>query len=202
MYRYAPILVSLMTLGACYTPPQVAVQPIVSGNYVLDPTHTSVVWSLSHSGLSQYTARFDEVSGTLRFVADAPGESVADIRINPASVNTGLDEFNETLAFDKRYFDANTHKEIRFLTTEFYIYEKGRAEITGDLTFRGVTKPVTLDVTFNGAGKSFGNPGKTLGFSATGQFSRSDFGLTYLKNFGIGDVVTLRIETEFNEKRD
>jgi len=55
-------------------------------------------------------------------------------------------------------------------------------------------------VTYNGAGKSFGNPGKTLGFSATGELLRSDFGVgTFLTNFGIGDKVTLRIEAEFNE---
>mgnify|MGYP001952703617 CR=1 FL=1 len=53
----------------------------------------------------------------------------------------------------------------------------------------------------NGAGKSFGHPGDTLGFSATGTLNRSDFGLTYLSNFGIGDEVTLRIEAEFNEKQ-
>jgi len=74
-------------------------------------------------------------------------------------------------------------------------------QIIGDLTLRGVTKPVTLDVVFNGSGSSFGHPGKTLGFSATGEIVRSEFGMTHLTNFGIGDKVTLRIETEFNEKR-
>jgi polyisoprenoid-binding protein YceI len=67
------------------------------------------------------------------------------------------------------------------------------------LTLRGVTKPVTLDVTYNGAGKSFGNPGATLGFSAIGKLTRSEWGMDYLTNFGIGDEVTLRIEAEFNE---
>lgn len=202
MLKNIIIIISLFAISGCYTPPDVTPEAAVSGNYELDPTHTSVIWSLSHVGLSNYSARFDEVSGTLRFVADAPGESVADIRINPTSVNTGLPEFDDTIAFDKNYFDGKNHPEIRFLTTDFYIYEQGRAEITGDLTFRGVTNPVTLDVVFNGKGKSFGHPGDTLGFSATGKFNRSDFGLTHLKNFGIGDEVTLRIETEFNEKRD
>ena len=63
-----------------------------------------------------------------------------------------------------------------------------------------MTKPVTLDVTYNGAGKSFGNPGQTLGFSAVGQFNRSEWGLDYLITLAnIGDEITLRIETEFNE---
>lgn len=202
MLRYFALTFFAILLTGCYTAPDVAPEAAVSGNYELDPTHTSIIWSLSHVGLSNYSGRFDDVKGTLRFVADAPGESVADIRIKTSSVNTGLPEFDETIAFDSNYFDGKTHPEIRFLTTEFYIYEKGRSEITGDLTFRGITKPVTLDVTFNGSGKSFGHPGDTLGFSAIGKFNRSDFGLTHLKNFGIGDEITLRIETEFNEKRD
>lgn len=202
MFKPALYIMAVLALSACHTPPKPIPELATSGNYKLDPTHTSVTWSVSHAGLSQYTARFDDISGTLRFVPDAPGESVADIRIDPMSVNTGLSEFDDTLATDGRYFDATTHPEIRFLTTEIYIYETDRAEITGDLTFRGATHPVTLDVLFNGVGKSFGNPGDTLGFSATGTLNRSDFGMTYLENFGIGDTVTLRIETEFNENRD
>ena len=58
---------------------------------------------------------------------------------------------------------------------------------------------MTLDVIFNGAGKSFGHAGDTLGFSATGQIDRTEFGLTHLSNFGIGSDVKLRIEAEFNE---
>ena len=71
--------------------------------------------------------------------------------------------------------------------------------ITGTLTLKGVTKPVTLETVFNGAGSSFGNPGKTLGFSAKGQIMRSEFNMGHLVSFGIGDKVNLRIETEFNE---
>jgi len=179
--------------------------PIVSaaaatpGNYVLDPAHASVTWSLSHSGLSNYTARFESISGDLDFNPIAPESSRVDIRIDPASVKTGLPKFDETLAFESKYFDANTYPEIRFVSTSAIASTDSAGTVTGDLTFRGVTKPITLDVTYNGAGKSFGHPGDTLGFSAMGKLTRSDFGLTTLTNFGIGDEVTLRIEAEFNE---
>lgn len=180
--------------------------PIVSaaaaaapGNYVLDPAHASVTWSLSHSGLSNYTARFETISGSLDFNPSAPESSSVDIRIDPASVKTGLPKFDETLAFESKYFDANTYPEIRFVSTSAIASTDSAGTVTGDLTFRGVTKPITLDVTYNGAGKSFGHPGDTLGFSAMGKLTRSDFGLTTLTNFGIGDEVTLRIEAEFNE---
>lgn len=200
-------LVAVMGMGVFVTScasvlpraPIVSVVAPAPGNYVLDPAHASVTWSLSHSGLSNYTARFETISGSLDFNPKAPESSSVDIRIDPASVKTGLPKFDETLAFESKYFDANTYPEIRFVSTSSIARTDSVGTVTGDLTFRGVTKPITLDVTYNGAGKSFGHPGDTLGFSATGKLTRSDFGLTTLTNFGIGDEVTLRIEAEFNE---
>jgi len=190
---------AFMFLAACATPPVVAPTAAPTGNYVLDPTHASVTWSLSHAGLSNYTARFDTISGALNFNPDTPQNSTVDIRIDPKSVNTGLPKFNEEIATSGNYFDANKFPEIKFVSTDIKLTGEATGLITGDLTVKGVTKPVTLDVTFNGAGKSFGNPGKTLGFSATTKFLRSDYNMSHLVAFGIGDEITLRIETEFNE---
>jgi len=190
---------AFMFLAACATPPVVAPTAAPAGNYVLDPTHASVTWSLSHAGLSNYTARFDTISGALNFNPDTPQNSTVDIRIDPKSVNTGLPKFNEEIATSGNYFDANKFPEIKFVSTDIKLTGEATGLITGDLTVKGVTKPVTLDVTFNGAGKSFGNPGKTLGFSATTKFLRSDYNMSHLVAFGIGDEITLRIETEFNE---
>lgn len=189
----------LLNLSACVSAPVLDVAAAPEGEYVLDPTHTSVNWSLSHSGLSFYTARFDEISGALDFNPDAPTASRLDVRINPKSVSTGDTEWDETLATDGKYFDGDKHPEIRFISTNSKKLTETTGTVTGDLTLRGVTKPMTLDVTYNGAGKSFGNPGATLGFSAVGTITRSDWGMDYLTNFGIGDEVTLRIEAEFNE---
>lgn len=200
MLRSTSIILASFVITACHTLPSVAPAPEISGNYNLDPAHASVTWSVSHAGLSNYTARFDDIRGTLSFDSTASENSLVDIRIDPASVSTGLPEFDETIAYAAKYFDAKTHPEIRFVSTEITTISGDKGTITGDLTFRGQTQPVTLDVTYNGAGKSFGHPGETLGFSAKGRLKRSDFGLTYLTNFGIGDEVTLRIEAEFNEK--
>ena len=194
-------ITSLVFMGfaACATQPVVEPTAAPAGNYTLDPTHASVTWSLSHAGLSNYTARFDDISGALNFTPDAPQNSTVDIRIDPKSVSTGLPKFDEEIATSGKYFDAETFPEIRFVSTNIKLTGDTTGLITGDLTVKGVTKPVTLDVTFNGAGKSFGNPGKTLGFSATTSFLRSDYNMGHLVSFGIGDEVTLRIETEFNE---
>ena len=193
------LLISALTLSACYSPPKIAPSAAPAGNYVLDPAHTSVVWSISHVGLSQYTARFDDILGVLSFDPDNPAASRVDIRIDPASVSTGDPEFDGTIATGGKYFDAGSFPEIRFVSTQITKLSANSGTITGDLSFRGITKPLTLDTVFNGAGKSFGHSGKTLGFSAKGKLKRSDFGLSYLSNFGIGDDVTLVIEAEFNE---
>ena len=190
---------TLLLLSACATAPVLDVAAAPEGAYVLDPAHASVNWSLSHSGLSFYTARFDGISGALDFNPDAPTASKLDVRIDPNSVSTGDPDWDNKLATDGKYFDGNTFSEIRFVSTSAVKTSDNTGQVTGDLTLKGVTLPVTLDVTYNGAGKSFGHPGATLGFSAIGKIKRSDWGMTTLTNFGIGDEVTLRIEAEFNE---
>jgi polyisoprenoid-binding protein YceI len=196
------LFLSVATLSACASAPETALSAAPSGEYVLDPTHVSVLWSLSHTGLSNYTARFDSVSGALDFDPENPVNSQLDVRIDPRSVSTGLPDFDETLASSGNYFDADNYPEIRFVSTSARVTGTNRGTVTGNLTLRGVTKPVTLEVVYNGAGRSFGNPGKTLGFSAVGKFKRSDFGMDYLITLGnIGDEITLRIEAEFNEAR-
>lgn len=193
------IVTLCLFIAACATPPVKIASEAPTGNYKLDPTHASVTWSLSHAGLSNYTARFNDISGLLNFDSNAPENSAVNIRIDPRSVSTGLSKFDEELASSSKYFDAGAYPDIRFASTAINITGESTGQITGDLTLKGVTKPVTLDVIFNGTGKSFGNPGKTLGFSATGKFKRSDYNMSHLVAFGIGDEVTLRIETEFNE---
>jgi len=193
-------LSTALFLSACYTPPDTTPAPDVSGNYVLDPAHAAVVWSLSHVGLSNYIARFDDISGVLQFDIEEPTASVVDIYVAADSVNTGLPDFDRVIATSGNGFDSGNNREIRFTSTNIQVTGDHSGRVTGDLTLRGETHPVTLDVTFNGAGKSFGKPGNTLGFSATGKIDRTQWGVTKWTNFGIGKVVTLRIEAEFNEK--
>jgi len=196
--KYA-LLSAFILLTACSTPPVKIAAEAPAGNYRLDPTHASVTWSLSHAGLSNYTARFEDISGALHFESTTPAKSKVDIRINPKSVSTGLKSFDDELSTSRNFFDTDNYPDIRFVSTSIQITGETTGVITGDLTLKGVTKPISLETVFNGAGKSFGNPGKTLGFSATGNFLRSDYNMGHLVAFGIGDEVSLRIETEFNE---
>ena len=143
MMRVFAAFLIFALLSACATPPVIVPSAAPAGNYKLDPTHASVTWSLSHAGLSNYTARFNTISGALNFNPDAPQESSVDIRIDPKSVSTGLPKFDEEIATSGNYFDADNFPEIRFVSTDIKLTGDATGLITGDLTLKGVTKPVT-----------------------------------------------------------
>jgi polyisoprenoid-binding protein YceI len=173
-----------------------AAQP--AGVYEIEPTHTSVTWRINHSGLSTYTARFDKISGEIQFNPQAPTTSSATIMIDPKSVNTGLPEFDQKIAKD--VFKAETTPMIIFKSTSLTATSPTTGTMTGDLTIAGVTKPMTLNVTYNMGRMSPFARRQNVGFSASGSIKRSEWGMTNWAGGGIGDTVDLIIEAEFLKK--
>jgi polyisoprenoid-binding protein YceI len=175
-----------------------------AGKYVLDKSHASLTWRVSHLGLSNYTARFTSLDATLQFDPKDVSRSTLVATVDPASVKTDFPypeekDFDAKLAKGEEWFNAGKFPEIRFESTKVEKTGENTGKVHGNLTFLGVTKPFTLDVTFNGAyaKKPFGETG-ALGFSATGTLKRSEWGFgTYVPV--IGDEVSLQIETEFNK---
>ena len=181
-----------------------------AGTYTLDPTHASLVWTVNHFGLSNYTARFTKFDATLEFNPDDASATSLTVTIDPTSVETDYpgdfkathadspyDTFDDEIAQDAGYFNAGEYPEITFTSTEITQTGPSTGTVTGDLTFLGVTKPVTLDVTYNGTATFPWAPEQPkIGFSATGSFNRSAFGLEKLVP-NVGDEVNLTIETEF-----
>jgi polyisoprenoid-binding protein YceI len=167
-----------------------------AGRYEIEPTHTNVTWKLNYNGMVSYVARFDKVSGTLDFDPANPAAARADISIDPASVNTGLPGFNDKIAKD--VFKSEANPVIRFVTTGLAGNADGlSATMTGDLSLAGVTKPVSMQVRFNGARNNpFAGGRRTLGFSGVATFKRSDFGSTQWAP-GVGDEVRVEIEANF-----
>ena len=174
-----------------------------SGTYVLDRTHASIIWKVSHLGLSNYAGRFASFDATLSYDADNPEASSVTVEINPLSVRTDY-PFPEKTDFDAKlgkgedWFNAGAFPVITFTSTKLEQTGPTTGKMTGDLTMLGVTKPVTLDVTMNGSlAEHPMNKKPAIGFSATGEIKRSDWGFsTYVPM--IGDTVTLQIEAEFN----
>lgn len=183
-----------------------------TGTYAIDPAHTSVTWRVNHFGLSKYTGRFKTVDATLQFNSEDPAANSITVTIDPRSVETDYPadykaghadspyaSWNEDLGRNANWLNADAFPQITFVSTSATKETASTGKVTGDLTFLGVTKPVTLDVTYNGkANFPWAPEADKIGFSAKTVLKRSDFGnATYAPN--IGDEVEVIIETEFQQ---
>jgi len=178
--------------------------------YELDLTHASLVWKVSHFGLSDYTGRFTDFDATLEFDPENPTAARLEAAIDPLSIDTdypgdfkashpdsAYDTWDEELAKGDKWLNGDEFPEITFKTTAVQSTGEFTGEITGDLTFMGETKPVTLDVTYNGfANLPFAPQQDRIGFTATGTLDRTEFGLGTFAPM-IGKTVDLVIQAEF-----
>jgi len=191
----AAILTASAVSAQAQAVPNVSPAAVDAGAYTVEPVHTRVLFAVSHMGFTTWYGEFTNVSGTLTLAPKAVSTSALDIKIPTDTVSTSNTKLDGELK-SPVWFDA-----VQFPTTEFkatHIVKTGHdtANITGDLTFHGVTKPVTLHAVFNGAGVNPLSKQYTVGFNATGEIKRSDFGVkTYVPL--IGDEVTLTISAAF-----
>lgn len=189
----APAAASAAPAAAPGVPEAAAVTP-VSGVYTLDPDHTGVLAQWSHFGLSRPSAHFRIGSGTLTWNADDVTRSTVDVTLPIASVDTFVPALDEHLK-KADFFDAAQFPTATFRSTSVQTAGTNALTVTGDLTIKGKTRPVTLEVTLNGAGKHAMSGLESIGFSATGTIKRSDFGVdAFVPN--ISDEVALRITGE------
>lgn len=166
------------------------------GRYVLDKKHASVIAKVMHLGVSLYTVRFDNFDGAFTYDPGHPTASKITASVDATSLDVGADYGRK---FANEFLDATKNPRITFVSTAITPTADGRsATMAGDLTLRGVTRPASFQVTFDGVGRGlFG--GTVTGFSAVGHIKRSDFGSGFLQNL-VGDDVTLIIEAEFDKK--
>lgn len=204
---YGALAVSLLASTAALAAPGVtSIKPadLPAGHYVLDKTHASVVGKIKHMGFSNYQFRFTKVDASFDYDPKAPQAAKISVTIDPASIDTatGADEFglkfNKELAGDG-WLEANKFPTATFVSTKVEPGAGQTGKVYGDLTLHGVTKPVVLDVTFNGVGSSFAPGSVKTGFSAVTQIKRSEFGVSKYVPL-VGDDVTLSIEVEFDKK--
>ena len=181
-----------------------------AGVYDLDKTHASVTFRVDHLGMSRYTARFTGIDGRLNFDPANPAAMSVEASVDTGSIKT--DYPNPTPNFDAElagpnWLDAARFPKITFKSTAVEPTGPNTAKVTGDFTLHGVTRPLVLDVTFNGGydGAPM-DPGSRIGFSAQGKLKRSDFGVSYGvpqpgSTFGVGDEVEIQIEAEFTKPK-
>ena len=175
--------------------PAVAAARDTLAEYALDPVHTRVMFAISHAGFSNAIGTVSGSTGTVVFDPDDWSRARVDVRVPIARIDLGDADWNKaTLA--KSLLDAEGHPEARFVSTRVEPVDATHAKVHGDLSLRGVTRGVVLDVTLNAAKRHPMPPfRRTVGFSATTTLSRADFGITAWKSV-IGDEVALRIEAE------
>lgn len=166
-----------------------------SGVYTPDAAHRHILFNYVHQGYSTSYVRWREWTGELNWNAEQPEKSTVSVTIDAAKVDSGVDVFDGHLKGEK-FFDTAKHPTIAFASTSFKKKGPNTGAMTGDLTIKGVKKPVTLDVTINKAGfEQRGNIYK-VGFSARGLVKRSDWGMDFAVPI-VGDEVTIIIEAEW-----
>ncbi|PIB95508.1 YceI family protein [Caulobacter sp. X] len=206
-YAYAALAATLLAAPAALAAPGVtSTKPadLPAGHYVLDKTHASVVGRIKHMGFSNYQFRFTKVDASFDYDPKAPQDAKIKVTVDPGSIDTatGADEFglkfNKELAGDG-WLEAGKFPTATFVSTKVEPGAGQTGKVYGDFTLHGVTKPIVLDVTFNGVGGSFAPGSVKTGFSATTTIKRSDFGVSKYVPL-VSDDVALSIEVEFDKK--
>lgn len=208
---------ALFALAACApapsgkdatAPPAGSIAPVATeapaGSYKLDRSHASLLFRVDHIGFSKYTGRFTDFDARLDFDPKNPANMALIATVEPRSLT--LD--NPPPGFEAEirgvnWLDAGRFPEMTFRSTAVQLTAPNAARVTGDFTMHGVTRPVTLDVTFNGgyAGHPM-DPNARIGFSGKGALKRSEFGIATGipapgTKMGVSDEVEIILEAEF-----
>ena len=165
------------------------------GDYRLDRDHAALLFKVGHLGFSNYVGRFNEFDVSLDFDESDPEAARVDAVIDMTSLDVANEKFAETLK-GPNWFDAEQFPEAVFKSTSIEVTGENTGTLTGDFTMHGVTKPITMDVVFNGGGFDRLRGAHVLGLSATTKVKRSEFGVSRFRPL-VGDTVTIEIEAEF-----
>jgi len=168
----------------------------VAGQYAIDPSHTTVEFIGRHLMITKVRGRFPEVSGTIT-IDDEPERSHVDVELEVATLDTGHAD-RDTQLRSADFFDVERFPTITFRSTKVEAGKSGTWSMTGDLTVRDVTRPITLEVDFDGAsGSPLGD--ERIAFSAATEVDREDWGLTWNMALETGGVlVGKKVRIELN----
>ena len=167
-------------------------------SWQIDPAHSQIEFSVRHMMITTVRGRFDKFSGTVDFNEEQPELSSVDVSIDTSSINTREPNRDSHLR-SPDFFDAEHYPTATFKSTKVEKVGDNEGRITGNLTIRGVTKPVALEAEYAGQGKMWGKT--SAGFSGQTKVNRKDWGLTWNQNLEsggllVGDTVTINIDLE------
>ncbi|KQN09550.1 hypothetical protein ASE85_00905 [Sphingobium sp. Leaf26] len=188
---------SVVIAQGAATPGTKDVAKVTGGTYAVESTHTQIVFAYDHMGFSNNMGVIAMPTGTLTLDKANPAASKVSIEVPIANLTTGIPALNEHLA-KAEFFDAAKFPTATFVSTSVKPEGATGATISGNLTIKGITKPVTLDTEFYGAGANPMNKKENIGFVATGTIKRSDFGMGMAVPV-VGDAVELKIIAAFQK---
>ncbi|MFF3304662.1 YceI family protein [Streptomyces sp. NPDC001741] len=187
--------VAPVAAGAAVSPdPRLAA---LTGEWMIDPAHSRIGFSVRHAMVTTVRGAFLEYESRLYFDGRRPERSRAEISLVTASVDTGVEQ-RDAHVVGRDFLDARSHPRIGFVSTEVQLVGKDVYRMNGDLTIRGITRPVTLDLTYIGyVTDPFGY--ERVGFDGTTTINRSDWGLTYNARLAEGGaMVSERLRLQFD----
>lgn len=195
---------SLAVVSACtplrvvthsVSPSEASVPP---GHYQLDAHHWNVSFDVDHFKYSRFVMRFDKTTADLNWSGGGIEQSSVKVLIDANSLNTNVPLLDKMVK-GSDMLAVEQNPAITFESTQFRATGDNKGELTGNLTIRGTTRPITLAVTFNGHSPDPLTKTETLGFSADGKFSRAQFGLSTWYP-AVGDDVHVAIQAEFDKQ--
>lgn len=189
------IRTTLRTLALTAMVSTLAFSAQAAETYKLDASHTAITWHVNHFGFSTPSGKFMSVDGEVTLDEANPAASSVKVTVDVSGINSGVAKLDEHLKAPD-FFDVAKFPTATFVSKKVELTGKDTAKVEGDLTLRGVTKPVVLDVKLNKIGENMFKL-KTAGFTASTTIKRSEFGMTtYVPN--LGDDVKIDIESEAN----
>ncbi|HEX2054347.1 MAG TPA: YceI family protein [Actinomycetota bacterium] len=167
------------------------------GDYTIDPAHTRIGFQARHAMVTKVRGHFKEFEGYFHFDPNNPQESGAEVTIQAKSIDTGNEQRDQHLRSND-FFAMDEYPEIRFVSTAVEPVDDTRFRLTGDLTIRGVTRPVTIEFEFNGAETDpWGNT--RIGFEGSTEVNRKDWGVNWNAALDSGGVlVSDKVKLEFD----
>ncbi|MET9652538.1 MULTISPECIES: YceI family protein [unclassified Streptomyces] len=159
----------------------------LTGDYTIDPAHSSIGFTVRHAMVTNVRGSFGEHQGTLSLDGSNPGASAASIDVTIASIDTGIADRDGHLKSGD-FFDAEQFPLMSFRSTEAAQLGGDKYRVTGDLTIKDVTRPLSIDLEFNGTATDvYGN--ERVGFEGSAEILRSDWGLTWNAALETGGVM-------------
>lgn len=196
------LIVNLSSCASVLTPlitPKVKteISSLKPGQYRLDKSHATVLFKVQHLGLSTYVGRFNDFDATLEFDPKNIEAASLNAIIEMGSVDINDQDLKQTL-MGGAWFNQKNYPQAIFTSKSVSAVNENTFEFTGELDWRGVQKPIVMTAVFHGGANNILTGKYTLGFSATGRFNRSDFGMSdYIPL--VGDEISIEAYAEFQK---